>query len=604
MVAWPKMRNLSLKNKLIVSFALVLFVTCVGISLTYYTYIRSVLRGTTIRDTSVNLGYLMDNVDARLQQCELLSDWILVNRGIERVLIRDYGATGPNTNRSLDLQTTYNQVYDHVLRTSINRYVLSIVIYGFNDVTIKVFEEADSISLNALVTSPWFYEGMNSGNRIIWPGIAKNLSYMVGAQREILPIIRPILFADTLKPIGFHSINFHPDLVRDVCARYGAAVTDPVLLVDRDGGLLFDNRGVMEFDTDEAARQAQEAGNSSGYYVTALSGIKKLVFYQQSARSGMTAYQIMDYSDFESRQTTVVTILIVILSSIPISILLTIFLSVRLTRPIEKIQHRMTQIALGDFTRDPALEGMDEIGQLGKGINDLATSVDSLLQNHLQEERDKKALELKLLQNQINPHFIYNALNAIRMMAMIQKSQGIYDTANALGTLLKETSKGSMEKITLREEFFLVEQFIHIHNIRKKGLIHTDYSLDEDIAECLIVRLLLQPIVENAIIHGFEGKRGICNLWISAKREGDNIRVMIRDNGSGMSAEQLDRVLNVDSQMAGERFNRVGIRNIQEQIRYIYGDGHGMTIESQPRMGTTVTIVIPVEGLQDTGGGK
>ncbi|HEY5465541.1 MAG TPA: histidine kinase, partial [Clostridia bacterium] len=332
-----------------------------------------------------------------------------------------------------------------------------------------------------------------------------------------------------------------------------------------------------------------------GYFVTEMAGQRKLVCFHTSPYSGMTAYQIMDYNKYENRQVTAVTITVVILISVTVSALLTIFLSVRLTRPLEKIQHRMEHIARGDFARDPALEGADEIGQLGRGINDLATSVDDLLRHNISEEREKKALELKLLQNQINPHFIYNALNAIRMMAMIQKSHGIYDTVTALGNLLKETSKGAMEKIPLREEFFLLEQFIHIHNIRKKGLIQAIYALDEDIADGLIVRFLLQPLVENAILHGFEGKKGICRIWVTAKRAGDRIRITVRDDGVGIPPDRLASLFDEHPETEGERFNRVGVKNIQEQIRYVYGEAFVMTVESRLGEGTTVGIEIPVE---------
>ncbi len=600
----PGIRNLSLKQRLIVSFTSVLFIMCVGVSLILFGYTRSVLKENTISGARVNLGYLMDNVDSRLKQGEELSNWILVNRNFERVLIRNYSGADPNANRSLDIQTTYNLVYDHMLRSSISGYILSIVIYGYNDVIVRVYEEADGITLSSLVTCSWFYDGMNAGNRMVWPGIKKNISYQIGAKPEILPIVRPIIFADTLKQIGFHAIAFHPDLLRDVCMRYGSAVTDPVLLVDRDGESIYESQEDTGFDATAAALYVGGSETASGHFVTETAGLKKLVCFQTSAYSGMTAYQVMDFNEYKDRQVTAITISAVILTAITVSVLLTVFLSVRLTRPLERIHQRMARIARGDFARDPALEGTDEIGRLGRGINDLATSVDSLLERNLREEREKKALEFKLLQNQVNPHFIYNALNSIRMMAMIQKSQGIYDTANALGALLKETSKGALEKIPLREEFYLLEQFIHIHNIRKKGLIHATMDLEPGIADRLIVRFLLQPIVENAILHGFEGKKGICRLWISAIGEGGAIRVTVRDDGLGMPPERLASLFEEKPETEGGRFNRVGIWNVQEQIRHVYGDAYGMTVESVVGVGTTVTIRIPEEGEHDSNGDR
>lgn len=608
--ARPTFRTLSLKQRLIVSFTSVLLFVSVGASMMYFLLTRDVLRDNTVRGARVNLGYLMENVDARLRQCQDFSDWILVNRNIERVLIRDYGSGDPSLNYNADIQTAYNLVYDYALRSAVGEYVLSIIIYGYNDVTLRVFEEADGITLSSLVTSAWFFEGMNAGNRIVWPGIRNNISYRIGSTRFILPIVRPVIFADTLKQIGFHAISFHPDLLRDVCRRYGDASSDIVMLVDASGNVVYANRPASSFDTLAAARRAAEAGGNAGNFLSDELGRKSQVCFQHSSRSGMTVYQIMDYRDYDNRGLTAATILSTIVASILVSVLLTVFLSVRLTRPLERIQQRMAGIARGDFTPDPALEGADEIGRLGRGINELATSVDQLLRTNLAEEREKKALEFKLLQNQVNPHFIYNALNSIRMMAMIQKSQGIYDTANALGELLRETSKGSMEKITLREEFYLLEQFIHIHNIRKKGLIRAELALDDRVVDRPVIRFLLQPIVENAILHGFEGKRGICRLSVSAVPEdagapasaggvaaagAGTIRITVRDDGQGMPPEQAAALLCENPVTEGGRFSRFGVWNVQERIRHVYGEGYGMRVESRPGEGTTVTLVIPLE---------
>ncbi|NLN46056.1 MAG: histidine kinase [Clostridiaceae bacterium] len=481
------------------------------------------------------------------------------------------------------------------MRTSISGYVLSILIYGFNDVVLRVFEEADGITMSSLASSSWFYPGMNAGNRLVWPGLRHNLSFRMSAVPEVLPIVRPVLFADTLDMIGLHTIAFHPDLVNDVCRRYGDGIDDALFLVDNRGSVVFASRPSVGFDSAVAVSQVQSPAAEAGHFTTGSLSGKQLICYQRSDYSGMMVFQVMDYGDYENLAATAFSLAIVLLLSVSLSVLVTVTLTTRLTRPIERIREHMARISGGDFSRDPLLEGPDEIGQLGQGINDLATNVDLLLRRNLEEEREKKALEFRLLQNQVNPHFIYNALNAIRMMAMIQKSQGIYDTANALGALLKETSKGAMEKITLREEFDLIEHFIHIHNIRKQGLIRTEYDLGDALADRLVVRFLLQPIVENAILHGFEGKRGLWRIWVSAEAANGRVTLTVRDNGRGIAPDKLEALVADPSESQGRRFNAVGLNNVREQIRHVYGSAYGMTLDSQIGVGTTVSVVIPEE---------
>lgn len=591
----PLFRSPSLKKRLIASFTAILLLVCIGISLFFYASTRQSLRRATIEGANLNLGYLVENIETRMRQCEELSDWILVNRNIERVLIRDYSGSDPDVNYNRDIQNAYNTLYEHVLRTSVGGYVLSILIYGFNDVELRVFEEADGITLSSLASSSWFFPSMNAGNRLVWPGLRHNLSFRVGAVRDVLPVVRPILFADTLDMIGLHTISFHPDLVSDVCRRYGEGIDDTLLLVDDRGAVVYASLEEPGFDPREAISMTQTTDGDAGDFIIRTEQGKQLVCFQRSDYSGMTVFQVMDYGEYDNLRLTAVSLFFVVLIAVSVSILLTVTLTARLTRPLERIREHLGRISVGDFARDPALEGPDEIGQLGRGINDLATSVDQLLRRNLEEEREKKELEYKLLQNQVNPHFVYNALNAIRMMAMIQKSQGIYDTANALGALLKETSKGAMEKITLREEFYLLEQFIHIHNIRRKGLIHPVFDLEERIADRLVVRLLLQPIVENAILHGFEGKKGICRLWISAHGADGTITITVRDDGKGIPPDRLEALTAAISDPGEGRYNRVGIHNVREQIRHVYGEAAHMAMESRVGAGTTVTIVIPEE---------
>lgn len=160
-------RPFSLKQRLISMFVAILLLVCIGIGSFFFLSARQTLRKATIAGAGVNLGYLMENIESRMLQCEELSNWILVNRNIERVLIRDYSSDDPRVNYNRDIQTAYSALYEHVLRTSISGYVLSILIYGFNDVVLRVFEEADGITMSSLASSSWFYPGMNAGNRLV-----------------------------------------------------------------------------------------------------------------------------------------------------------------------------------------------------------------------------------------------------------------------------------------------------------------------------------------------------------------------------------------------------------------------------------------------------
>jgi len=234
------------------------------------------------------------------------------------------------------------------------------------------------------------------------------------------------------------------------------------------------------------------------------------------------------------------------------------------------------------------------MGVLGKGMNQLSSNVEQLMNKIKEEEKTKSKLEFKVLQNQINPHFVYNVLNSIKVMAMIQKSEGIYETATALGVLLKETSKGARDRITIKEELVLLDKYIDIQKIRKKGMIQVNYHVEAEIEAYKIPRFTLQPIAENAIVHGFEEKKGIGVLDVFVRSEGDDMVIEMRDNGVGIPEDRINTIMEGGTK-ENIKFNNVGLNNINDRIKLIYGDGYGISIESRYMEYTVVKIRIRKE---------
>lgn len=289
-------------------------------------------------------------------------------------------------------------------------------------------------------------------------------------------------------------------------------------------------------------------------------------------------------------KSTVMMIIIILV----VIFVLTSLLSNILMKPISNITRRMKIIATGDFSVDESLEGDDEIGTLGKGINRLSKSVDSLMEQMRREEALKKELEYKTLQSQINPHFVYNVLNSIKIMAQLQGADSIYTMVENFGELLKEVSKGVDDKITIRKEFELLERYVYLQKIRKKGLIRTEYQIEPGCENALIIKFLLQPLVENAILHGFERKKGMEIIQISARKEGDTLLILIRDNGIGMTEEEIRQLFrsNPESKI---QYNKIGVKNIQERIQILYGPEYGLSYASEPDRYTIVSVLLPFE---------
>lgn len=267
--------------------------------------------------------------------------------------------------------------------------------------------------------------------------------------------------------------------------------------------------------------------------------------------------------------------------------------------PILLLQRQIERLGSGDLTPDPALEWDNELGDIGRGVNHMAQNITALMEKRLEDERQKQDLEYRMLQNQINPHFIYNTLNSIKWMATIQRVSGIAEMTTALSRLLKSLSKGSERLVPLYEEFALINDYFTIQQYRYGGTItlEVDYIEDERLARtCLIPRFTLQPLVENAIFHGIEPRGQAGSILMRVVRDTDSTDVLLylQDDGVGMTPEQAARALSEPGpEEEAVKFRHVGLWNVHRRLQYSFGEAYGLSIESAPGAGTTVIVRLP-----------
>ena len=201
-----------------------------------------------------------------------------------------------------------------------------------------------------------------------------------------------------------------------------------------------------------------------------------------------------------------------------------------------------------------------------------------------------------MLQSQINPHFLYNTLNSIKWMATIQNAPGIAEMTTALSRLLKNIAKGTEKAVLLSAELSLLDDYFTIQKYRYGGTISLEYRIDDEAAlSCLIPRFTLQPVVENSIFHGIEPKGTPGTITIHIFRKNDAIlQIDITDDGVGMTPEQAAKALQEPGpEEAAAKYRHVGMWNVHKRLQYSFGEAYGLSIESEPDIGTTVTIRLP-----------
>lgn len=581
-------KNWSLKSRVTWSFMIVVLCISLVISLLYYNGQRKLYEDNLFDTDRNDINYLMGNMEKQLALCTKLSDWIYVNRKIEPALVRDYANDMGRYSR--DIPPIQRLIDDQLVSSSIGKYVIFLYIQGYNGVSFKAND--DAYWLTDLTKTPWHKIGMQAGGAVTWSGITENPA-TYKTTNMIIPLVRPVIFSDNRVKIGWQVLAFSPALISDVFHDYSMHQSRSIVVIDQNGRAVFHNDPALVgsylnydfFDED------MQKGNGNRYVT--LDGRKMLVTYKYSPSTGMTMLLFHSLEALEKQNKFLLTVLFVVfLLTTVMFFLLAYYLSNRLTKPLGGILNRLKDVSMGNFQLDNSINGNDEMGLIGRGVNEMAGNIGSLMGELIEQEHEKCELEYKVLLNQINPHFVYNVLNSIKVMADIQKIEGISEMASSLGTLLKEISKGTAEQVTIRRELELLDKYFYLQKIRKCGLLTIKYDIpDESVLDFLIPRFTLQPLVENSIYHGLDnvGRMGLITISITAQQ--DEVVIVIGDNGSGMSKEKIDSLLS-DESMDGKEMTHVGIVNVDKRIKLFYGCG-GLVIDSIIGESTTVTLRFP-----------
>jgi two-component system sensor histidine kinase YesM len=278
-----------------------------------------------------------------------------------------------------------------------------------------------------------------------------------------------------------------------------------------------------------------------------------------------------------------------------IAIFLAMYISFNITRPLAKLKNKLDLIGKGKPSLLFSEKANDEIEALEQSFNNMVLRIEDLIQKNNLEKEKQRELELTALQAQINPHFVYNTLDAIAWIAKLKKQGDIERMVMALATFFRISLHKGEKFITLAEEIQLVESFVSIEQLRFPDKVEIIYDIPEDIKNCLILKIILQPLVENAIKHGISNKEGKGEIRITGCRAGNDLKLEVIDNGVGFELDASDvQIAPKNIQQSG-----YGLRNVDERIKLEYGADYGLIFKSEKNKGTRVTLTLKVHEAEE-----
>ncbi|MCX7711720.1 MAG: sensor histidine kinase [Clostridia bacterium] len=277
-----------------------------------------------------------------------------------------------------------------------------------------------------------------------------------------------------------------------------------------------------------------------------------------------------------------------------LAVLLSYVFSLSISRPLKKLVKAMNEAKKGNLAVNIRDTSKDEIGEVTGNFNQMLNDIRILMDNVKNKEKQKRKAELKALQAQISPHFLSNTLNTVKWLAGVQKAENIENIITSLIQLLHVSMGKGGDYITIREEIEYIKNYINIQEFRYYNKFKVTFEIEEEIMDYRILKFLLQPVVENSLIHGIEPMEGQGLIVVKGFRYEDCVKITVTDNGVGIPEEKLENILNINDNSNKSRFSGIGISNVNERIRMNFGDQFGLQIESVPNLYTTVEITLPV----------
>lgn len=325
------------------------------------------------------------------------------------------------------------------------------------------------------------------------------------------------------------------------------------------------------------------------------SGGRNRVFFQvDQNKYNFSAYALMPQSLLAANQRSLTASLLTIaLLMVVITLLFTFLWTRSLTRPLEELTRMMERIKKGETDLRVTVKRDDEIGELGKGFNEMLDQIESLLVREYEIKLLLNRAEYNALQAQINPHFLYNTLDTMSSIAQIRHCDEVSHLCQSLSNIFRYSLDMKNPFSTVAKEIVHLKNYIYVMNVRMRDNVAYDFDIDDDILKCTVPRICIQPLVENALNHGLRNVRGEKRIVIRAKSEEDVLVISVEDNGVGLDdADEMNRKMSENDLDMVERGNSIGLININARVKMLYGDAYGIRVESRPGEGTKVRLTV------------
>jgi two-component system, sensor histidine kinase YesM len=574
----------SIHTKIALAFSCLILCTTAILSYNAYRLSTVAVTDTSLEYTKQLIEQVNKNIQTYIGNMESISALSLSNLDLKRYLEL------PNPNGD-EGEMLANQISSYFRAIVASRNdIASILFTGSNGALVSDRGQVSFKPYAEIITQEWYTKaGVSKG------GVAISSSHVQHLYQDeykwVVSISKQMPISSPKYARGVLLVDLNYNIINDLCNQIQLGQRGYVFILDPTGDLIYhpqqqliytglkteDIRTLLQ--TSDSTFHVQEAEQSKIYTVRTTNFGWKIV--------GVTYPEDLIGNKKEMQFTSAMWGLLSLIIAIAISILL----SITLTRPIKQLEVHMKQVERGNFDIRVDVEGTNEISKLSRTFNLMIGKIKELMVQTVQDQEVKRISELKALQAQIQPHFLYNTLDSIIWMAEMGKVEEVVTMTSALSKLLRSSISKGEELIPIAVELAHIQNYLTIQNIRYRNKFTYAIEVEPEILTCSILKIILQPLVENAIYHGMKHLADRGHIQITGRRVEGVIELKVIDNGVGMSEELVKSLMQQARQSeSGKGF---GVMNVNHRIQLYFGELYGLQFESELEEGTTVTVRIP-----------
>lgn len=565
---------------LLITFVLLAF-SIGGISILQYSF--NVYNNEIYRQSAQALSVSSNSIEAELKKMERLSYQVSVDE-----YLQDYLLELKNKTYEFDRFIIGRKLRERLVQIgALNKYVNSLQVYDWFGTEYKVGNQSLELNKKRLDEIKEKTKLKEGGSEWVFPNDSDSAFIVARDMRYYLSL------SPSLEQIGQTVVRFDiGEIVSDIVGNLDKDGTD-FLMIDEQEELIYS----LHNDLSEKYI-INHINDDKGYRLIEIDGDQYFAIYSPSNDYNWTYVFLSPYNSLFKAITSVRTAVII---TYTILFLIVMILGLRfttnLTRPVESLNKKMQQVQTGEIdflvaeneTRFPN----DELGEMHDNFTTMMSQINTLIEENYKKQIVIKDAEYKNLQAQINPHFLYNTLESINWAAKKGGQNDISEISESLGRLMRSSINMKTTLVTLKEELKVVNSYIIIQSYRFKERLAFNLDISEEIMDCKVPKFVLQPLIENSIHYGLQHMIGVCKITVSGKLVGNDVILTVIDNGPGMDKQYLEQLHLETYESKG---TGLGLKNIRERIRFLFGEPYGITIESEKGKGTKVIIKIPCGG--------